>query len=197
MEFYPFPAQLRAGYNNVDVPGQASVMEREDAVEFTGDFIPLLPLGETAAVDWAYGERALVTFEGQVYLSSPRLLRLVGVDKRLAEAARATFAMNTRMPCLLTVRQKGQGPVQYPAEILYLSGDSFTLHVKYEILPEQTVYLSAEVDFLTLRDLPLYVRRVIALRRGDDLLLCEPQSRFSDENRIALSAYSARLEQLA
>lgn len=194
MEFYPFPAQLRAGYNNINVPGQATVMERENAVEFTGDFVPLMPLGESAAVDWAHGERALVTFSGQVYLSSPRLLRLVDVDPKLVEAARATFAMNTRLPCLLTARQGGQGAVQYPAEILYLSDDSFTLHVRYDILPQQTVYLSAEVDFLTLRDLPLYVRRVITLRRDDDLLLCDLQAQFSDENRIALSAYSARLE---
>ena len=196
MRFYPVPARLRAEYNNITSYGELTVMEREDAVEFTGEFIPLLPLGQPAEVSWVYADRTLAAFIGRVYLSSPTLLRLVDVSPKLAEAARATFAMNTRLPSLVTVRQNGRGAVQYPAEILYLSNSSFTLHTRHEILPEQTIYLSAEVDFLTLQDLPLYVRRNIPLRRKEELLLCEVQTHYSDENFIALSAYSAKLEQL-
>lgn len=196
MEFYPFPARLRAAYNDISTHGRATVMQRENAVEFTGDFIPLIPMGQPAGVEWVYGERTLITFLGTVYLSSPKLLRLVDVEPRLIEAARATFAINTKLPCLLTVRQNNQPPVLLPAEILYLCGSTATLYSKNPIVPEQTIYLSAEVDFLTLRDMPLYVRRKISLRREEELLLCDIPKSQNNENRIALSAYSARLEKL-
>ncbi len=194
MEFYPVPARLQAGYNGASATGLATVMEDENALEFTGEFIPLLPLGAPATVDWTYGQRVLASFSGTVYLSSPGLVRLVGLDAALVETARATFAMNTRLPCVLTVRQGESGGRAAAAEILYLSTDTVTLHHHGAVAPGETVWVSAEVDFLTLRELPLLVQREIALRRDDELLLCGVPGLQTNENFIALSAYSARLE---
>lgn len=197
MEFYPFPALVRAGYGGTDIFGQAQVCAGNNAVEFTGEFIPLMPLGAPASIEWILGDRVVVSFSGNVYLSSPRLLRLVDVNPDLVQAAQATFAINVRFPAMYQLSQAaGAAHAPSPAQVLYLSTQYFTLCVKEEVDGGETLLLSAKINFLTLNELPLLVQRRVQLKRGEALLLCDVQPA-SDDNRIALAAYSTKLEHLA
>lgn len=193
MDYYSFPARLHTAYNDISVVGSAVVSATENAMEFTSDFIPLIPLGTPATLQWVYGDSPLMDFTGEVYLSSPGFVRLVGTDPKLIEATRNVFCVNTRLPCHIATPQEAQEGRYSRCEILYLSSCSFTLHTREDFSHDQVVLLSAEVDFLTLHHLPLYIQRRAVLRRADTLLLCQRQD-CSDDNFIALSAYVSRLE---
>lgn len=198
MEYFSFPARLRSAYNTISEYGTAQVSARENAIEFSGEFVPLLPLGTEAVVDWILGERTLVSFEGQTYLSSPTRLLLVDVDAELIEAAKATFAINTHLPAKARSAEAPRGAAKtpaYPAEIVYLSADFMTLRTKAAGKLKGRLLLDCEVDFLTLCDQPVLVRRQVTSSRSDALLLCDVLPS-SNDNRIALSAYASKLEQL-
>lgn len=192
MEYYPFPAQLCAPYNDTQEYGQAVVSPGDNAVDFTADFIPLMPLGTQACVDWMLGTRSVERLEGHVYLSSPGLVRVVDIDSERIGRLRRTFAINTDIPAHVSAAEGGR-PV--PATILYLSRRRLTLQLSDASVVGPQLILNAEVDFLTLSDMALQVRQQVLLRRQDILLLCDiPPG--SNENLIAHSAYLSRLEQL-
>lgn len=191
MDFLPFPARLCSGYNNVEEYGTAQVADGEDAVDFTSTFIPLLPLGSQAVVEWVLGQNLVQAYAGRVYLSSPGLLRLVGLEPQLAADTRSLFATNIQMPA--TVLPPKAAPM--PARVVYLGLKHLTLQVPEPVEPGGRMLLNAEVDFLTLRQLPLQVRTRVTLRKSQSLLLCDIQGP-GNENLIALSAYVARLEKL-
>jgi hypothetical protein len=194
MEYYPFPALLRTSYSPARVVGSAGLCHRQNAINFSGEFIPLLPLGSPAAIRWIHGQETVATFEGNVYLSSQTLLRLVNISPELMADARSTFAVNTRLPAGI---KTGRGGECQPtaAEVLYLSTDFITLKTAQPMPKGQNLFLDCEVDFLTLRNLELTVRQHLTLRRTESLIFCGVL-RGGDDNLIALSAYSARLAQL-
>lgn len=193
MEYHPFPARLTAGYNHTCVMGQGRLVPGQNAVEFTGDFIPLMPLNTAAKIEWLLGETTLADFTGRVYLSSPQLLRLVEVDPAVLAAHRPVFAVNTQLAAGLRFAQKDGAPTA--GEVLYLSQKAITLCSTLPAAEGDALLLDVEVDFLTLDALPLVVQRRVPLRRMETLLLCSVP-RPDDANFIALSAYAARLEQL-
>jgi hypothetical protein len=192
MDFLPFPARLSAGYNGICEVGSARVAEREDAIDFTAEFVPLVPLGAPALVEWIQGETVVQPYEGQAYLSSPQMLRLVGVDGGLARQTRALFATNLSLPAVL--RTAKEAPPM-PARLEYLSLEVVTLAVPRAVKRGSRLLLAVEVDFLTLGNMPLQVETAVTLRRRESLLQCS-LSPGSDENLIALNAYVPRLELL-
>ncbi|NLW78160.1 MAG: hypothetical protein GXY32_01950 [Ruminococcaceae bacterium] len=197
MQYYPFPALLRCSYNDIREFGQATVAHKDDAIDFAAEFILLAPLDMTASVSWISGRHTLATYEGRVYLSSPSLLRLVGIGGWRLKPLRSLLATNTRLPA--TVSAAPDGPRKtlphQAVEILYLSPTHITLLCANPFEDGQALALGTEVDFLTLRGLPLQVARHLPIRRHEHLLLCTVGDT-GDENIIALSAYSARLELL-
>jgi hypothetical protein len=192
VDYLPFPARLSAGYNGICEVGNARVAEREDAIDFSAEFVPLVPLGAPALVEWIQGETAVQPYEGQVYLSSPRMLRLVGIDGGLARQTRALFATNLSLPAVLRTA-KGAPPM--PARLEYLSLEVATLVVPETVPQGSRLLMEVEVDFLTLGNMPLQVETAVTLRRRENLLQCT-FSPGSDENLIALNAYVPRLELL-
>lgn len=199
MEFYPFPALLQSPYNGIREFGQASVAGDGNAIDFEADFVPLAPLGTQATVSWIRGNEVADDYVGQVYLSSPNLLRIVDVDPEQIAWLRLVFSANTLLPAQLFVPNrhpwpgKPAGPL--PANIIYLAPDAIKLRTPVTFEAEQPLLLNTEVDFLTLADLGIRVRKQIFLRRQDSILLCAVEN-CSEENLIALSAYTARLEHL-
>lgn len=193
MDYYPFPALLISEYNTIHEYGQALVGP-QGSIDFIGDFVPLIPLGTAATVEWVLGDKSLATFKGGVYLSSPQLLRLVDVDAAQLAAARHVFAVNTRLPAGITAKAPGRSQPQprIPCEILYMDMSILKLRVATGYEPGTPLWLSANIDFLTLRDLSLRVVERVPLHRDETLLLCEVQ-RTNQENFIALSTYAARL----
>lgn len=191
MEYLPFPARLCAG--NICEVGLGQVAEADNAVDFTGDFIPLLPLGQAAAVEWILGDGVVRAYQGEVYLSSPALLRLVRVDAGLVAEARRLFATNLRLRASFASPDKTSPRV--PAQVLYLTTCAATLAAPMPLEPGTRLWLDCEADFLTLRAVPLQVKSAIPLRKSQALLHCTLAAG-SEENLVALSAYTARLEKL-
>ena len=193
MEFLPFPARLRSDYNHIEEYGQGQVFAQDDAIDFTSEFIPLLPLGASATVEWLLGSQVVQTYHGVVYLSSAGLLRLIRVPKNLIADTRTLLANNLSIPVTLLLPGEPSEPVQ--AQAIYLTSHHVTVLTPVAAEPGSRLLLNAEVDFLTLRKMPLQVRTRVILRKSQSLLLCTVQET-GTENRIALSAYVARLEKL-
>lgn len=196
MEFLPFPARLRAEYNDIVEYGEARVAGDEDAVDFTSDFVPLVPLGTGAGIEWLLGKTVVKAYTGHTYLSSAQLLRLTGVDPEAVRDTRSLFATNISMPATLALLDaRGRPTAPAAVKVVYLSQRSLTLQVPLPVEPGGRLLLDAEVAFLTLRGLALQVRTRVTLLKSQSLLLCDIPP-MGDENMIALSAYAARLETL-
>ncbi len=198
MNYQPFFARLRTSYNDICEYGSGTFGSDADVVDFSGDFVPLIPLGTPATIEWMLGEQAIASYEGQVYLSSPTLLRIVQADTELTRPARTILATNTKLLAEIIPLHSGEyARVHRPAaaQIVYLSQTHITLRCSDILKENQRLLLGVEVDFLTLHQLALQVQHRILMRRGEALFICEVQH-CSNDNLIALSAYSARLEQL-
>ncbi len=192
MEYIPFPATFTSDYNDIRLHGKGIVSGEENAIEFFGDFIPLIPLGSVATVEWITGQNVMAGFSGHVYLSSQNLVRIINVEKEAIAAMRAIFASNTRFK--VQICPQNIVPSQnIVADMVYLSTDFICLLAQCNARENDELSLSAEVDFLTLHDLPLRIARRVPLRRGETLLLCDVLPT-DNANFIALSAYSARLD---
>ncbi len=192
MEYIPFPATFTSAYNDIRLHGKGVVSGEENAIEFLGEFIPLMPLGSIATVEWITGQNVMAGFSGRVYLSSQNLVRIVDVEKEAISAMRAIFASNARFKVQICLQSTI--PVQtLVADMVYLSAGFICLLAQCNARENEELSLSAEVDFLTLHDLPLRIARRVPLRRGETLLLCDVLPS-DNANFIALSAYSARLE---
>lgn len=192
MEYLTFPARLQAPYNNILEYGDGSLDAGGSAIHFLADFVPLVPLGAPARIEWLYADRVVTAYEGSVYLSTPTMLRLVDVDEALVARAQGIFASNTRLPGL--ARRSGKELPAFPVEALYLSVGMVKLSSPVPVEVDEKLSLHVEVDFLTLQGLSLRVRQAVPLRR-ETLLLCEVERSGSD-NYIALSTYSSRLDRI-
>ncbi len=193
MQFQPFPARLSHLAYGVTAYAWASFVLRDNAMDFTSEFVPLLPLGSQATIAWMQGDTVMMDFTGGVYLSSPQLVRITGIPRDVFAAAAPLFAQNTRFACRVACAPDGPADT---GEVLYLSPGRITLLCGFKATCGQALWLGAEIDFLTLRRLRLIVTRQYPLRRGQYLTVCDVPPA-SNDNFIALNAYSARLETLA
>ncbi len=191
-DYYPFPALLSSDYNEVEESGIAQITPRGDALNFYSDFVPLIPFGKSATIHWTLGDKTLATFEGETYLSTSEMLQITGLEEVKLATARTLFQMNTRLPSTIAQSPKKKTP-QYEAEVLYLSMGMIKILSSQEISEGQKIYLSIQVDFLTLSALCLIVHKRVDFLEGEKLLLCEVDT-MTQENYIALSAYTAKLE---
>lgn len=196
MVFQSFPALLKSDYNIIHEYGQATVSENGLEIDFFSDFVPLIPLGTPAVVYWILGDRVIAEFRGIVYLSSKNLLRLIEVDSKILSQARILLVSNTQLPATFTTRIRDFANVKnvrHPAEIVYLSTEQIKLKTPHSVLTGDRLYLNAEVDFLTLRNLCLLVHEHAPLGKNLNLVLCSVENT-GKENFIALSTYAAKLE---
>ncbi len=197
MNFHPFPALLCSCDNTVQEFGSATIAAHDNAIDFTGEFVPLLPLGTQASLRWMLGNKCLAEFHGCVYLSSRELLRIVDLEEDTLESVRKIFRSNVQLSAqIISAEKAGFTKPQYSSgEIIYLSTKHFTIKAGEYFSAGDKLFLSAEVDFLTLHNLPLQVEQRVLLRRNEALLLCSVLPA-GDDNFIALSAYSAKLEEI-
>ena len=81
------PARFRAILKTWDdkplEEGYASVSLETRSVDFQNEFVPLLKMGTTVKILQLQEKKEIHCFIGQVYLSSPRLLRVVSVSDDL------------------------------------------------------------------------------------------------------------------
>ncbi len=78
-----FPAIVKTEDDRVLAEGYAHVSLSEGYVDFRGPFVPSFFLGTTVKIIRVEEERELNCFIGKAYLSSPDLLRIIGVDKKM------------------------------------------------------------------------------------------------------------------
>ncbi len=194
-EYYPFPALLKTEYNEIEELGHAQIAPRGNALNFYGDFVPLVPLGHPATVQWVLGERVLATFEGDTYLSTSSMLQLTDLEEGKLATARTLFQTNTKLPAMIANSNKKKVE-QQAVQVLYLSMGLVKLLCKGDIAEGQELYLYAQADFLTLNALQLTVHKKLDFHEGEKLVLCEVES-MTQENYISLSAYTAKLEKQA
>lgn len=82
----PFKALLKSVDNRLLATGMARISFDNQSVDFRSDFIPLLKMGVPAKVVRVIDKEETHCFDGSVYLSSKKLLRLVDVkDQILAD----------------------------------------------------------------------------------------------------------------
>lgn len=74
-----FPAVLTAFEGRIEEYGSARPVPESTSLEFFGDFVPLLRMGETVTVIRLLDGVEAQIFTGQVYLATRKLLRLVDV----------------------------------------------------------------------------------------------------------------------
>lgn len=195
MEYYAFPAQLCAAYNDIREYGVALPTAQGGALNFTSEFVPLIPLGAPAEVRWVLGDRTIAAFAGKVYLSTSQMMQLVDVNEEQVNKLRALFGVNTSLPGSITAgtRRRPLRTKALEARICYLSTSMIKLVTAQPVDTGASLMLSCEVDYLTLTDLEVEVQQKIVLRRGEYFLRCSVQSG-GNENFIALSSYAAKLE---
>lgn len=192
MDYYPFPALLRSEYNDIEEYGSAQITREGNALNFEGEFVPLVPLGQKASIAWMLGETTLAEFSGKVYLSSAQMLQLVDVDPDKLNTARTLFSTNTDIPASLVPAASPKAPRQ-AAHILYLSMGLLKLLVRESPEEGMRLRLDAQVDFLSLHNLELVVRKRIVFRKEETMLLCEVEG-ISQENYISMSTYIAKIQ---
>lgn len=195
MNFIKFPAQLCSDYSDGCEYGRVEIFPNAGALDFTADFVPLLPLGSGARAEWMLGTKVLAKLPGEVYLSSPGLVRLVNIPQKAMAPLVPVFAANTSIPAFIRRNTADSPGKRIPAEIVYLSRHRLTLMLTGAVPTEKRLFLSAEVDFLTLSSLEIEIESQVLLNREGSLLHCKILPG-SDENLIAHSAYLSRLEQL-
>lgn len=96
-------AYLKTMQNELLEIGYASVSVTDKSVDFTSDFVPLMKLGERAKIvcvfkdpeTHIYIESHL--FEGEVYLSSQKLLRIVDVTDSIMTGSERTLTVDTTL----------------------------------------------------------------------------------------------------
>lgn len=196
---YPlyFTAKLYSEDGQFMELGEARVSDTEYAVDFTGDFVPLLKLGTTVQIVRVLGDTEYERFVGKVYLSSRKLLQVVEISPELVKIARDYFSVNENLPVTMLLlpakmsrfnpqkAERCSGAIRgiYPGTIKITTID---------YIPEgQNLLLSIESPDITLENLTLHVRERVLMRRSAAILLCTPENP-SEENARAIESFQSR-----
>ncbi len=92
-----FPAVLKYPDNKLIENGTACVFPEDGKLEFTSDFLPIFKMGTRLTVLHQENNLDVQVYEGEVYLSSRRLLRLVSLSDEVLPGAASLGAYDTHM----------------------------------------------------------------------------------------------------
>ncbi len=98
-----FPALLRDESGEELASGRACFNAESREVEFVSDFVPIFPLGTAMTIERLYRGGAVHIFDGGVYLSSRKLMRIVSVKDRLCYGAQFVYCTDLDLPAELTL----------------------------------------------------------------------------------------------
>lgn len=99
-----FEAILKLPDGSVVAKGLANVVVPQRSVNFSADFVPLFPLGESLTVARIFDGNEIHRFTGTVYLSGKTLLRIVSVDDELLTGSEEIYCDRFDLPLELTRR---------------------------------------------------------------------------------------------
>ena len=195
-----FSASLETNDGQVLEIGEACVSETDDAITFTSGFVPLIKLGTTVQITRVLGGQELNRFIGKVYLSSSKLLQIVGVDAELVKTMRQLFSVNELASTSLILAPKASIDFQMQkAEsifgvVRYLSMDIIKIFSMEYISEGQHLVFSLDSPGIKLDNMLVRVRERVLLKRNAALHICTIVSP-SHDNGMALAAYSVRKKQ--
>lgn len=92
-----FEAYLKADDGKIFEMGYASASKEKKAVDFVGDFVPIMELHSKATIVKIIDGRECHSFEGEVYLSSKNRLQLSNVTDKLLSYQEMTIAQRVAM----------------------------------------------------------------------------------------------------
>ncbi len=99
-----FEAVLKLPDGSVVAKGLANVVVSKRAVNFSCDFVPLFPLGESLTVVRVFNGNEIHRFTGSVYLSGKTLLRITSVEDELLTGSEEIYCDRFDLPLTLTRR---------------------------------------------------------------------------------------------
>lgn len=97
-----FPALLKTPDGKILEYGTASVFCEEQALDFTGEFVPICKMGTPLQVIRVQEDFETQRFSGVVYLSSPRMLRLVSLEDEVLPGALLAYDYDTALNACVT-----------------------------------------------------------------------------------------------
>ncbi|MDO5601298.1 MAG: hypothetical protein Q4G07_00885 [Oscillospiraceae bacterium] len=169
---------LEYGYGRAD-PQQKSV-------DFFGEFVPLMKMGDKARVVRVADGQETHCFDGEVYLSSKGLLRLVGVQNAEETENPPMLTVNETMAAEATPLDGSAGAV---ASLLYaVSLDTVKFSCLGSFAVGSTVTLQSDGP-LRLTGVMARIERQIALSAGVTCHLCTVLS-MPEESRRSLTSYA-------
>ncbi len=101
-----FTAVLKTLEGRIVEYGTAYVSLKDQSLDFTSDFVPIFKMGMRLKVVHVQKDIEVRSFEGEVYLSSQHLLRLVAIEDEILPGASSVESYDTKMD--------GQASVKIP-----------------------------------------------------------------------------------
>lgn len=196
---YPlyFPAVLLSADGKFLTEGEACLSEASGAVDFNGEFVPLLRLGAEVQVVRVLGETPLERFPGQVYRCTKKSLRVTGIPETALAGARALFEVNAHFPASIflspdnSFRFAPEKARRLDGNIRFVSSVQLKITAMEPIADGQKALVTAGA--LSLDRLLIRVAKRTPLGQNAAVLLCdvfEPTL----ENARALARYAASRE---
>lgn len=191
-----FSATLICEEDGICEPGQACIEPFEDSVTFSCDFVPLIRLGSRATIVRTLGEMEFERFEGRVYLSSRKLLRIVEVDHEVVSSVRPLFDSNCIFPVTLFMankRHKMQKAEMISGFLRYISPTEIKICTMEFADAGQELIFSLSEPGLYLEKLSVTIIERILLMRSAAVLLCRINPP-SEANAAAIDDYLRALQ---
>lgn len=194
---YPiyFRAALKTADGRLLEHGRASLSPETGSIDFKGTFVPLLRLGTPVQILQLSGDEEIHAFTGEVYISSPDLLRIVSVRDDELTPAEKRLPVDVHLPAeirpvsereLRLIDPLSPRRVQWlQAQLLSLSPDAVRFSCPEAFPPCQRFLLRTDGPPL-LRGVAVQTEQVISFGEGG--CLCRILS-VPDAYRTALVSF--------
>lgn len=197
-----FKALLKTEDGAVLEEGYACILHQNRAVEFRSGFVPLMKFGTTAHIVRVMEDQETHCFTGQVYLSSPKLLRIINVsDKLLAEAELALSvetSIHAKLSPVLSQAETFHLPIgkliKFEAEIYSISMTTikFTSNEKFAVGAQLNI---GTEDPVHLKKVLVEVFQTIDFGKEKNGYRCRILS-MPEQSKTNLSEYLEKLNQI-
>ncbi len=194
---YPiyFRAALKTADGRLLEYGRASLSPEAGSIDFRGAFVPLLRLGTSVQILQLSGDEEIHAFTGEVYISSPDLLRIVSARDDELTPAEKCLPVDVRLPAeirpvsdreLRLIDPLSPRHVRWTqAQLLSLAPDTVRFSCPEVFPPEQRFLLQTDGPPL-IRGAAIQLEQVIAFGEGG--YLCRILS-IPDTYRAALASF--------
>ena len=191
---YPlyFAAALKTENGKLLEIGEAC-LTGEDPLDFNGEFVPLMNLGEPAQIVRLEKGQETEAFPGQVWRCTKKSLRLTKIPPLRMERAKRLFTVNVNLPVYFAPIPEGTEKINWEkslhlkANLRYLSTELLRLTILGPSLePGQAAILRCEKPLL--EDFLFQAGELVPLGANASLILGKPLS-LSREDRRTIENY--------